>query len=253
MAKNEYRWNKSPAEAGTAVSPRGKIAGVTGVILAGGASLRMGSNKALLPHRGGRFIESIYRELQLIFPEVIVVTNSPEQYRFLPCPKVPDLFAGMGALAGLHAGLARSSNPAIFAVACDMPHLDRRLIRHIVERGAGYDLVLPNGAGGREPLHACYRQTCLPAMERSLQGGERRIVSILPQLKVRELSAAEVARFDPRFASFSNINTPQEYFELRSDSGAKPAELSGRQKGLTTSPAAKDSGPVNFQRQGSYR
>src|SRR6185369_16636337 len=68
--------------AGIAVaSEKGKIAGVTGVILAGGASSRMGSNKALLPHKGGRFIESIYRELSEIFPVVILVTNTPEQYQ----------------------------------------------------------------------------------------------------------------------------------------------------------------------------
>jgi len=203
---------------------KGKIAGVTGVILAGGASSRMGSNKALLPHKGGRFIESIYRELCEIFPEVILVTNTPEQYHFLPCRKVPDVFEGMGALAGLHAGLAQSSNPAVFAVACDMPHLDPWLIRHIANRGAGCDLVLPRSRHGYEPLHALYREGCLPAMEKCLAGGERRIVSIMPHLRVREIAADEVARFDPTFDSFSNINTPQEYYELRNGSKEVSAE-----------------------------
>lgn len=207
---------------------KGKIAGVTGVILAGGASSRMGSNKALLPHKGGRFIESIYRELSEIFPEVILVTNTPEQYQFLPCKKVPDLFQGMGALAGIHAGLASSSNPAVFTVACDMPHLDPWLIRHIANRGAGCDLVLPRSKYGYEPLHALYRKGCLPVMEECLKKGERKITSILPQLRVRELDAVEVARFDPSFDSFSNINTPEEYYQLRNSAKAKPAsEVTG--------------------------
>jgi FdhD protein len=202
-------------------SEKGKIAGVTGVILAGGASSRMGSNKALLPHKGGRFIESIYRDLSEIFDEVILVTNTPEQYNFLPCRKVPDLFEGMGALAGIHAGLAQASNPAVFTVACDMPHLDPWLIRHIANRGAGCDVVLPCSEHGYEPLHALYRQGSLAAMEECLKQGRRRIVSILPQLRVREIPAVEVARFDPTFDSFSNINTPEEYYELRNSS--KPA------------------------------
>ena len=205
------------------ISQKGKIAGVTGVILAGGASSRMGSNKALLPHKGGRFIESIYRELSEIFPEVILVTNTPEQYAFLPCRKVPDIFEGMGALAGIHAGLAQSSNPAVFTVACDMPHLDPWLIRHIANRGVGCDIVLPKSPFGYEPLHALYREGCLPAMEECLRKGKRRIVSILPQLRVREIAAAEVARFDPSFDSFSNINTPQEYYDLRSATKTLPA------------------------------
>jgi FdhD protein len=213
----------SPATDSSGVERKGRIEGVTGVILAGGASSRMKSNKALLPHKGGRFIESIYRELSEIFSEVIVVTNTPEQYRFLSCRKVPDLFLGMGALAGIHAGLAQSSHPAVFTVACDMPHLNHTLIRHIVGRGADCDLVLPRSAFGYEPLHALYREACLSVMEACLQRGERRIVSILPHLRVREIEAAEVACLDPGFSSFSNINTPQEYFELRNGNKAQPA------------------------------
>jgi len=208
----------------------GKIAGVTGVILAGGASSRMGSNKALLPHKGGRFIESIYRELCEIFPEVILVTNTPEQYQFLPCRKVPDVYVGMGALAGIHAGLAASATPSAFTVACDMPHLDPALVRHIANRGAGYDLVLPMSDHGHEPLHALYSKGCLPAMEACLEKGVRRIVSILPQLNVRRIHAAEVAGFDPGYESFSNINTPEEYYELRNGDKARPApELQARE------------------------
>lgn len=213
---------------------RGKIAGVTGVILAGGASSRMGSNKALLPHKGGRFIESIYRELSEIFPEVILVTNTPEQYQFLPCRKVADLYQGMGALAGIHAGLAQSFTPSVFTVACDMPHLDPDLIRHIVARRGDGDLVLPMSDHGPEPLHALYNKSCLPAMEECLEAGKKRIVSILPQLKVREVPAVEVARFDPSFDSFSNINTPQEYYELRNADkvrGAAGDVVAGSEKG----------------------
>jgi len=223
VATKIYNFSKGVLEPEEGGLVRELIAGVTGVILAGGASSRMGSNKALLPHKGGRFIESIYRELSEIFPEVIVVTNNPEQYQFLPCRKVPDLFEGMGALAGIHAGLAQSLNPAVFTVACDMPHLDPSLIRHIVGRSAGFDLVLPRSAHGYEPLHALYRDSCLPAMESCLAKGKRKILSILPNLRVREIAAAEVAGFDPRFDSFSNINTPQEYYQLRN--GAKTTQL----------------------------
>ena len=226
LQKGSFKVYTHPAGISVA-SQKGTIPGVTGVILAGGVSSRMGSNKALLPHKGGRFIESIYRELSEIFPEVILVTNTPEQYGFLPCRKVPDLFQGMGALAGIHAGLAQSSNPAVFTVACDMPHLDPWLIRHIANRAVGCDVVLPRSNSGFEPLHALYREGCLPVMEDCLKRGERRIVSILPQLRVREIAAAEVARFDPGFDSFSNINTPQEYYDLRNGTKAQPADNSG--------------------------
>jgi molybdopterin-guanine dinucleotide biosynthesis protein A len=188
---------------------------VTGVILAGGHSSRMGSNKALLPYKGGRFIEVIHRRLTALFGDVLIVTNTPEQYVFLPCRKVMDIHPGMGTLAGLHAGLSHSETDYIFAVACDMPYLNSALIRRIAALRDGAAVVIPEGDKGLEPLHALYGRQCLAPMEQALLADERRIVSFFPQVPVRHLSRDAVAMFDPAFDSFRNINTPADYFKLR--------------------------------------
>jgi len=86
---------------------------VTGVILAAEVAAD-GSDKALLPYQGGRFIEAIQRRMAELFEEVIVVTGAPGQYDFLPCRRVPDLFEGMGALAGIHSGLRHSDTDLVF-------------------------------------------------------------------------------------------------------------------------------------------
>lgn len=191
------------------------VIGVTGVILAGGHSSRMGSNKALLPYSGGRFIESIFRLLRDIFPEVILVTNNPEQYDFLPCTKVPDQYVGMGVLAGIHSGLYHSSNPAIFAVACDMPYLMESLIRHLASRADAGGVLIPESPFGLEPLHAVYGKGCLAAIEATLLSGQRRIVSFFDRTNVSKMNIEQVACFDPSFSSFKNINTPHDYYMLR--------------------------------------
>jgi len=192
-----------------------RIPGVTGVILAGGKSNRMGSNKALLPCRGGRFIETVYRQLGAIFNEVLLVTNTPEHYAFIPCRKVEDLYPGRGALAGIHAGLFHSTTACIFAVACDMPYLNSDLIRHLAIRGNAGGVLLPESPHGFEPLHAVYGKGCLAAMEISLLRGEQRVVSFFGHCNVNKMNQVEVSRFDPAFDSFRNINTPDEYFQLR--------------------------------------
>jgi molybdopterin-guanine dinucleotide biosynthesis protein A len=189
--------------------------GVTGVILAGGQSSRMGSNKALLPYRGGRFIESIYRQLSGLVDELLLVTNTPEQYAFLGCRSVPDQFPGMGALAGLHAGLQGSRTGHIFAVACDMPYLNDDLIKALLARRHLGDVLIPESAQGLEPLHAVYGKECLLPMEQSLRSGRRRIVSFFPQVRVQVFSNVQVETIAGDFTSFSNINTPADYFELR--------------------------------------
>lgn len=193
------------------------IPDVTGVILAGGQSSRMGSNKALLPYGGGRFIESIYRQFTNLFSEILVVTNSPDQYSFLPCRKVSDIFCGMGALAGLHAGLQHAAGGHIFAVACDMPYLNGSLIRRLAALRSSADAVIPQGDNGPEPLHALYGKRCLPFMETALATGKRRIISFFPDVNVCMFSREEVAGIDPAFDSFRNVNTPEDYFLLRSN------------------------------------
>lgn len=190
-------------------------AGVTGVILAGGKSSRMGSNKALLPYRGGRFIEAIHRQLSGLFDEVLVVTNTPEQYTFLGCRMVSDIYQDMGALAGLHAGLVNSRTPHMFAVACDMPYLNDSLIRALVARRHRADVIIPESDDGLEPLHAVYCRSCLPAMETALQAGKRRLVSFFPEIRTMIVPGATVRFVDPDLDSFRNINTPADYYDLR--------------------------------------
>jgi FdhD protein len=192
-----------------------RIPGVTGVILAGGGSTRMGSDKALLPYQGGRFIEAIHRRMEELFEEVIVATGQTGRYDFLPCRRVTDLYPGMGALGGIHAALRASGSEKVFVVACDMPHLAPDLIRHLCSLAEEADVVVPEGEGGLEPLHAVYRKGVLPVVEAALRDGQCRVVSFFDRVRVRRVPFAEVERIDPCGSAFRNINTPEEYYRFR--------------------------------------
>jgi len=198
--------------------------GVTAVILAGGKSTRMKSNKALLPYSGELFIERIHRQLSALFPEVILVTNTPDLYRFLPCTMVPDEFPGLGSLAGIHAGLKHSKTEHIFVVACDMPYLNSELMRQMISKAQEADVVIPESDGGFEPLHAVYSKNCLPGMEEALKGGKIKIVDCLDWNKVTVLTREQISAVDPEFQSFKNINTPEEYFRFREEMQEKKVE-----------------------------
>lgn len=192
-----------------------RIPGITGVILAGGESRRMGSDKSLLPIQGARFIDHVYSRMAALFDEVVIVTNSPELYSEIDCRKVPDLYYAQGALAGVHSGLAHAGNEQIFVVGCDMPFISARVVRHICAQASRGDLVIPNSSGGHEPLHALYDKSCLSAMEQVLDGGQRRIMLFFDQVKVVEISSKKIKELDPGEKSFQNINTPEDYFRLR--------------------------------------
>ncbi len=193
-----------------------KIEGVTGFILAGGASSRMGRNKALLEVDGIPIITRTYRTLAALFHEVIVVTNSPHDYDFLPCRKVPDIYPNYGSIAGLHSALAHSSSPRSFITACDMPFLDPAIIHHLCAVCAeGFDAVIPYSEGGQEPLHAVYSSACKDVFKNAIRNGERKILDILERMNVRHVTYDEVKRFGEQGASFLNVNTPEEYEGIR--------------------------------------
>jgi molybdopterin-guanine dinucleotide biosynthesis protein A len=191
------------------------ISDITAVILAGGSSTRMKSNKALLPYRGERFIERIHRRMASIFSEVTVVTNTPELYHFLPCRTVPDIYPCKCSLAGIHAGLTHCRTPYIFVVGCDMPDLNKALVRHLISGAGESDVIIPESRDGLEPLHSVYGKGCLPAIQRNLSAGRSKITDCFDGLKVTVVPCEEVAVLDPLFLSFRNINTPDEYFRMR--------------------------------------
>ena len=202
----------SHPEAIEAFSEHEKIEGVTGVILAGGASSRMGSNKALLEVEGLPMVTRAYRTLASLFHEVIIVTNSPLDYDFLPCRTVSDIYPGYGSIAGLHSALSNSNSAHSFVTACDLPFLDPAIIRLLCElRTEGYDAVVPVSEGGLEPLHAVYSSACKDVFDTAIQKGERKILDILSRMNIRQVTIGEVQDVGGKAASFVNINTPEEY------------------------------------------
>lgn len=195
------------------VPPPGRtVPGVTGVILAGGASRRMGSNKALLKLHGIPLIEQVYRILASLFRQVIIVTNSPGIYAFLPCPTVPDIYPDAGAIAGLHAGMAASATERIFVAACDMPFLNPELIRMLCAYDPQAQAVVPmNGEGFFEPLHAVYAVSALDTARDLIEKGDRSILVLLKRIRTLMIPYRQVCAIPGAGESFRNLNTPEEF------------------------------------------
>ena len=185
--------------------------GVTGVLLAGGGSRRMGRNKALMPLAGRRLVDRVLAVLGGVVDDLLMVTNSPELYADLGLRMVPDVVAGKGALGGIHSAIHHAAAPHCLVVACDMPFLNAGVLRYLVDQRAGYDVVVPNAEGRPQPLHAVYGKACLQPIARRLETDRLHVVGFFPDVRVREVSAQELAVFDPEGLSFRNLNTPAEF------------------------------------------
>jgi molybdopterin-guanine dinucleotide biosynthesis protein A len=189
---------------------------LTVCIQAGGESSRMGEDKALKRFLGRPLIQRVIERLTPIADEMIVTTNHPEEYAFLNQRLIPDLKPGRGALGGLYTAVASASHPNVAVVACDMPFASASLLEAatqlMVQEEA--DVVIARGEQGYEPLHAVYRRaTCLPAIEAAIDADLWKVVSWLPQVRVRVLTSDEISRYDPKHLAFWNVNTPEEFAE----------------------------------------
>src|SRR3990172_2559307 len=184
---------------------------VSGVILAGGRSRRMGgSPKALVPFGDRPLIRHIVEKLAAVLPDCLVVTNSPELYAFLGLPMVADVFPEGGSLGGIYSGLAAAPGEAALCVACDMPFLSVGLLRHLAERAGEADVVIPDAAGDLQPLHAVYGKACRPAMERRLRAGQLKITGFFDEVRVLRIPEAVVARVATPELAFMNLNPPDD-------------------------------------------
>jgi molybdopterin-guanine dinucleotide biosynthesis protein A len=187
---------------------------MTGIVLSGGESRRMGTDKAFLPIAGKPMIEHVLRALRSVTDQVIIVTNNPEAYISYGVRVVRDAVDKRGPLTGVYTGLFHSREEVNFVVACDMPFLNAGLISHMAKLAGEYDVVLPKIGEFVEPLHAVYRRGLLPLIEERIKRDARQIKKLFDEVRVRYVTESEIDCLDPKRLSFKNLNTPEEYKEV---------------------------------------
>jgi molybdopterin-guanine dinucleotide biosynthesis protein A len=194
---------------------------VTGVILAGGKSRRMGRDKAFLPFGAGVLIERVIEVVRQVTAEVILVTNTPVRYEPFGLPMFTDVIPEAGSLGGLYTGLVASSTPYSLCLACDMPFVRPEFLRVLCAMAPAADVVIPRNAKDFQPLCAVYSQACREPIRQKIATGRLKITGFFDQVSVRVLAGDALARYDPHDLMFFNANTPEEYEHARGMVGAE--------------------------------
>ncbi|GAB4580317.1 MAG: hypothetical protein Fur0022_30570 [Anaerolineales bacterium] len=187
------------------------------VLQAGGKSTRMGQDKALVTFQGMTMIEYILQQTHSLAQDAIIITNTPEDYRFLNLPLFPDVIPNWGALGGLYSALYHAPQESCLVLACDMPFINRPLLDYLISLAPGYDAVIPHldPTGNTmpafaEPFRAVYRKTCLSPIKTAIEAGHRRVISFFDQVRIRFVTRSEIEVFDPDLRTFLNVNTPED-------------------------------------------
>ena len=186
------------------------IDSATGVILAGGKSTRMGTNKALLPYKGKHLIDAAIEKMISLFTNVVLSVQE-ENYPDYSLPKIFDPYGGIGPMGGITSVL-KSGESRIFCVACDMPFLNEEVIQYLCSFTD--DAVIPVWDGQKEVMHAIYSDRLIPDFEAAITAGRYKITDALQSSRVRYIDADDIRRFDPSGNTFKNVNTRADYEKL---------------------------------------
>ena len=203
------------------------ISDVTGVLLAGGKSRRMGQDKRFLSIGDKTLYTRSLSVLQSIFQNVMVVIAQDSPPVESQTPVLRDLIPNCGSLGGLYTGLKQARTEWVFTVACDMPFLDAGTIRHFIQLKGQGDVVMAKLQQGLQPMHALYHRNCLPVIESLIRAQDFKIQQLAdhPSLRVRVVTLEDLGAVDPEGRSFYNVNTPDDLAAARSlhDQPPKPS------------------------------
>jgi molybdenum cofactor guanylyltransferase len=189
---------------------------IAGFILAGGASSRMGRDKALLELGGEALIVRTVRLVESVVGIATVVGDSAA-FRSLGLRTIGDDWPGAGPLGGIATALRAGSAPWSLVVACDLPYLTKAWLEYAIARALASraDAVIPMNATGTEPLCAVYHQRAEPGIRRALTGGNKKVKDAIASLRVEIIEPAEWKAFDSEGHLFKNMNSPEDYEEAR--------------------------------------
>jgi len=185
---------------------------VTGLIIAGGKSRRLGIDKRFLDLGGRTCIQRVLDAYQGIFDEILIAADAVGPFQSLGVRVVVDIMPGRATLGGLYTGLHYAAGEGVFAAAGDMPWINPAAIRIVLDRAHSGDIVIPNVEGKLQPMHAVYSKACLPFLRTLVEAGTLKVQDLCkcPELRVHQIPQSAFTAVDPDLRSFFNINTPDD-------------------------------------------
>jgi len=188
------------------------------IILCGGKSTRMGTDKASLRIGSRTFLDHVCRQVATVVDVVVAVRSASQKLPELPGDVriQEDCWPDEGPLAGFlsgarHPDVAAGDVSRIWLGSCDAPFVQPEVIRHLLEVPGNRDAVLVDTGSRLEPLSGVYRQTATDKLESVFSSGERRLQAFVACLTVAAIQHDRLRRFDPDLAFLRNVNTHDDY------------------------------------------
>ena len=179
------------------------------IILAGGKSSRMGSDKGLLMIDDKPMVTHIIETLSKLTNDIIIVSNQSEYYDF-GLPVFEDIIKNAGPLAGIYTGLVRAKHQKNIIVSCDVPFVSAELMTFLLKDSIDNQVTIPLKNNKTHQVIGIYDKNCIEVFKQELENDQRKIKVALEKINLKVVDASQ---FNEK--EFFNVNTPQELNELQ--------------------------------------
>lgn len=184
---------------------------ITGIILSGGKSRRMGKEKGLCHFRGKALVVYAIDTLKPLCNELIISANNKlDQYELFNLPVIPDDISEKGPIGGLLSCLNKSNTPANLVISCDTPFVTTDVYRELLKYSTEFQAVVPvHKDGFIEPLTAYYNRSCLPFIQNQIENGNYKMMDLLECLNTKFVQIdSAIPGLKPSL--FHNLNAPED-------------------------------------------
>lgn len=192
------------------------IEDVTGIILSGGKSQRMGRDKALIKFGDVTAIEIITKLMKSIFKDVFIVTDNRLKYEFLKLPTYEDIYKGIGPLAGIHAGLLNSKTYRNYFISCDMVLMNKEIIEYQLKLKTEKPIVVYKVEGYLQPFSGIYTKECISYIEAIINNASKKFSN--SPLELITMLDSEIIDIDKTLLNykdgFLNMNSQDDYIRV---------------------------------------
>ncbi|MCK5729950.1 MAG: molybdenum cofactor guanylyltransferase [Draconibacterium sp.] len=180
---------------------------ITGIILAGGKSKRMGADKALLKTNGKTLLE---QSIELIQPfcNTILISSNNSKHKIFGHKIIHDEISNCGPIGGIYSCLKKSETDWNFVLSVDSVFVESEFIKFLITEIDSISAIVPIHSEGKEPLIALYHKNSLMEFEKMLKLGDFKMYNLINSVNTKWIDSKKWIEKYPQL--FHNLNRPED-------------------------------------------